>query len=592
MRHVSITGGHLASNLGVVELTIAIHRIFDFPKDHLIFDVGHQSYVHKILTGRMDRFDTLRQSGGLSGFTKREESVYDCFGAGHSSTSLSAAIGFAEADRLKGSNSTTVAVVGDGAFTGGMIHEALNNLRPDQHIVIILNENEMSISKNIGRFAAHLARIRTRTGYYKAKNAAGRTLKRIPLIGKKLFGAVRRVKKFIKNALYGSNFFEDIGIYYLGPVDGHNLENLQSVLSEARDFPGISLVHVKTKKGKGYPAAEQNPNAFHGIAPASKVRNGPNYSMIAGDELTILGRTDQRICAITAAMCEGTGLSGFKAEFPKRYYDVGIAEEHAVTFAAAMSAAGLKPVFAVYSTFLQRGFDQLIHDCALQKLPVTLLIDRAGLSAGDGPTHHGIFDVSMLLGLPGTCLSAPVSRATLRMAIEAALSDECTCIIRAVRYPNDVENEAVLDHFGMNENPSLGTHMDFALSDRPDIILITYGRIVKEAIRAKEILSETGIDLGLCLMEKLDVEDPVFQTFEELGKKVLVLEEGVLGGGFGEQIAQVYNSLDVRVMAITDPFVTAAEGQSIWDSAGLSAPHIVKKCKDMVHTDKTHPTMG
>ncbi|MBQ7728520.1 MAG: 1-deoxy-D-xylulose-5-phosphate synthase [Clostridia bacterium] len=581
--HVSKTGGHLASNLGVVELTIAIHRVFDLPTDHLIFDVGHQSYVHKILTGRKDRFDSLRRSGGLSGFTRRDESVYDCFGAGHSSTSLSAAIGFAEADHLLGKQVKTVALVGDGAFTGGMIHEAMNNLKKDRQIVIILNENEMSISKNIGRFASHLAKIRTRTGYYKAKNAAGRTLKRIPLIGHLTFAAIRKVKKTIKNSLYGSNYFEDLGIYYLGPVDGHNITNLISVLGEARDYSGISLVHVKTQKGKGYPPAEENPNAFHGISPASSHRSdGPNFSTIAGTKLTELASKDEKICAITAAMCEGTGLTAFRNAHPDRYFDVGIAEEHAVTFAAALAASGFKPVFAVYSTFLQRSYDQLIHDCALQNLPITLCIDRAGLSSGDGPTHHGIFDVSMLLQLPDADITVPVTGRSLERALEEALSSEHPGQIRAIRYPNDTECSLIVSHFGLEEQSGWDCRLDPLFLDHPDAVLLTYGRIVKEAIKAQDRLLSEGIRLGIGLFEKIDAYDPVFDAVRQMKKPFIILEEGILQGGFGERVEHLYHDLDLTVMAIEQPFATAQEGQTVWDAMGLGSDAIVSRVKQLL----------
>ena len=587
VRHVTETGGHLASNLGVVELTLAIHTVFNFPEDHLIFDVGHQSYVHKILTGRKDRFDTLRQNGGLSGFTRRAESPYDCFGAGHSSTSLSAALGFAEADYLQGKKSFTVAVVGDGAFTGGMIHEALNNLKPGRRLVIILNENEMSISKNIGRFAAHMARIRTRSSYYKAKNFTGKVLRHIPLIGKPIFRGMLAMKKSFKNALYGSNYFEDMGLYYLGPVDGHNYTTLVAALQEARNYSGITVVHVKTRKGAGYPEAENDPNRYHSVRPAAAPkRKGPTFSCILGRELTSLAREDDRICAITAAMCEGTGLNPFREAFPSRYFDVGIAEEHAVTFAAGLSASGFKPVFAVYSTFLQRSYDQLIHDCSLQNLPLTLCIDRAGLNPGDGPTHHGIFDVSMLLQLPRTRIYAPVTGETLAEALRLAISENGPewHSICAIRYPNAEPDDIIRRHFFPDGKVSLGWHKDWADGEKPDAVVVTYGTIVRQAIEAGRILQERGKNLGVLLMERLPEDaadaDELKDAIPDTDTKIILLEEGVYNGGLGERLRPAFREYHTSVLAVKDPFVTAEKDRDIWTCAGISADDIVQECEE------------
>ena len=349
---VTQNGGHLASNLGAVELSVAMHRVFDCPRDHFIFDVGHQSYVHKLLTGRYESFSTIRKGGGLSGFTKRSESEYDCFGAGHSSTSLSAALGFAQGDRMSGSDAFTLAVIGDGAFTGGMIHEALNNITPGLRLIIILNENEMSISKNIGRFATHMAKLRRKSGYFKTKKGISRFLKRIPLIGNALFCAARDTKKAFKNALYGSNYFEDLGLYYLGPADGNDYEAVEALLTEAKKQGDNVVIHLKTRKGKGYAPAEAEPGRYHGMPPAGTVAK-ENFSHRLGEILIRESAKDDRICAITAAMSEGTGLESFREARPHRFFDVGIAEEHALTFAAGLAANGYKPVTAIYSSFLQ-----------------------------------------------------------------------------------------------------------------------------------------------------------------------------------------------------------------------------------------------
>ena len=411
--NVSRNGGHLASNLGVVELSVAIHRVFDSPKDHIIWDVGHQSYVHKLLTGRRAEFDTLRTPGGISGFVKRAESEHDCFGAGHSSTSISAALGFAEADHLNGSDAYTIAVVGDGAFTGGMIHEGLNNCRKDLKLIIILNENEMSISKNIGQFAKNLSKLRMRPGYFKAKRFTGNVLKHVPFVGKHLFRFALRVKKAFKNMMYGSNYFEDMELYYLGPIDGNDYESMEKILTEAKKLKESAVIHIKTVKGKGYDPAEESPDKYHGVAPNNTKKKRKTLTDVFGECVCELAEGDERICAITAAMCDGTGLNGFKEKYPDRFFDVGIAEEHAVTFGAGLAASGMKPLVAIYSTFLQRSYDNVIHDVALQKLPVTLCIDRAGLNSRDGATHHGIFDVAFLSHIPNMTIYTPTTEESL-----------------------------------------------------------------------------------------------------------------------------------------------------------------------------------
>jgi len=408
---VGENGGHLASNLGVVELTLAMHRVFDVPSDHFVFDVGHQSYVHKLLTGRKERFDTLRCAGGLSGFTKRAESECDAFGAGHSSTAISAALGLAEADALAGRAHWTVAVVGDGAMTGGLALEALNNCRRSVRLAIILNENEMSISENTGRLAGHLSHIRTSRPYITTKRVTSLVLRHVPLVGPYLYRAVSRIKRRVKRILYHENLFEHMGLRYLGPVDGNDLESMLSMMKHIKDSDGSVVLHVKTQKGKGYAPAEEAPNAYHSLPPRGKAPAGKTFSCAMGEALDILAAEDERICAITAAMRDGTGLAAFAEKYPKRFFDVGIAEGHALCFAAGLSAAKTRPVVPLYSTFLQRGYDNILHDIALQRLPVTLCIDRAGLSVGDGPTHHGVFDVAMLSAVPEAVIYAPVTLA-------------------------------------------------------------------------------------------------------------------------------------------------------------------------------------
>jgi 1-deoxy-D-xylulose-5-phosphate synthase len=592
VRVVSDNGGHLASNLGVVELTVALHRVFDSPHDHIIFDVGHQSYVHKMLTGRYEKIDTLRQSGGLSGFQKRSESEHDCFGAGHSSTSLSAALGFATADRLSGSDAYTVAIVGDGAYTGGMIHEALNNCRKDLRLIIILNENEMSISKNIGRFATSLSKLRTSSGYFKTKRATGIFLRRIPLVGKGLFNCVKRVKMAFKSALYGSNYFESMGLTYLGPIDGNDREATEKLLAQAKKLNESVIVHVKTKKGKGYEPAESAPASYHSMTPAG-VTDGDqlSFSTVMGHTLAEMGSSDTRICAITAAMSDGTGLESCRAAFPERFFDVGIAEEHALTFAAGLAANGMRPCAAIYSTFLQRGYDNIIHDIALQKLPVTMLIDRAGLNAKDGATHHGIFDVAFLSHIPNMSIYTPVTYRGLIASMKSAIASGEPS---AIRYPAGKQNAAVVERFYNDGNfEEIGIKRDFSDSDKPDVLIVTHGRIVLEAMRATEMLKSDGINVGILLLEKLkpygESAELIKNNISDSTRAVLFLEEEIRSGGAGMNLSDKLKAfLDAKrishaILAIDDSFVANTEkGRSIYESAGIDAKSIKKQIKGIL----------
>ena len=585
---VSENGGHLASNLGVVEMTLAIHKVFDSPHDHIIFDVGHQSYVHKMLTGRLEKMDSLRKAGGISGFTNRAESEHDCFGAGHSSTSLSAALGFALSDKLGGSDAYTVAVVGDGAYTGGMIHEALNNCRKDIKLIIIMNENEMSISKNIGRFAKHLAKIRNKSGYFSIKKATGIFLKKVPLVGKKLFGFVLGVKKTLKNVLYGSNYFESMGLTYLGPIDGNDFSEVENLLREAKKLNESVVVHIKTKKGKGYAPAEQAPDKYHGMSPkAAKKSDKPNFSHIMGKTLTEMAEKDDRICAVTAAMGDGTGLEEFRAVYQDRFFDVGIAEEHAVTFAAGLAANGMKPYFAVYSSFLQRAYDNIIHDVALQKLPVKILVDRAGLNAGDGATHHGIFDVAFLSQIPDIRIYTPITAKTLKLALREADSMDTPCVIR---YPNDVESERVISEFYSEEpREKLGAVRNYTDNEEPDAVIVTHGRIVSEALKAADELKKQGIHAGIILLEVLKPYDMCARIVVDLLPKtpcrVVFLEEEIKNGGMGMLLsdrlcgADVMSNKTVRILAVDDTFVERHAGEDIYASARISAEYIIEALK-------------
>lgn len=584
IENVCKTGGHLASNLGVVELSVALHKVFNSPDDHIIFDVGHQSYVHKLLTGRAERFDTLRTSGGLSGFPKREESEHDAFGAGHSSTSISAALGFAFADKLAGRKDHTVAIVGDGAFTGGMIHEALNNCNKNLRLTIILNENEMSISKNTGRFAQNLAKLRTSGGYFKAKATTRSIVRGIPIFGDEIFEGIKHTKKAIKDAIYGSNYFEDMGIFYLGPIDGNDYDAVEAVLREARSLNECTVVHIKTKKGKGYLPAESKPSIYHGISPEGQKKDSASYSKEFGRVLSSIANKDKSICAITAAMSEGTGLEPFKYQHPQRFFDVGIAEEHAVTFAAGLAANRMRPFVAIYSTFLQRSYDNIIHDVALQSLPVTLCIDRAGLNQSDGATHHGIFDVAFLSQIPGIKIYTPACCNALKFAIEDAATSDTCC---AIRYPSGNENKTIVDEFYGEDAPirydSIRTSN---VNSRCDALIITHGRIAAEAIKARNILKERNISVGIILAEVIKPYDKLAESILPLipkkKMKLITLEEEIRAGGFGMLLfdelskhEQIKNKEKI-ILATDDHFCIPSKGETCYDASGISAKHIVE----------------
>ena len=587
IHRVNENGGHLASNLGVVELSIAIHRVFSSPEDHIIFDVGHQSYVHKLLTGRREQFESLRHGDGLSGFPKRSESEHDAFGTGHSSTSLSASLGFAEADRLKGSDAYTVCVFGDGAYTGGMIHEALNNSKKNLRLIIILNENEMSISKNIGRFAKSLSKLRTSGGYFKTKSMTASILHKIPLIGRPLFSLLLRIKMSLKASLYGSNYFENLGLYYLGPVDGNDEEVVEKLLREAKKTGQSCVVHLKTKKGKGYAPAEATPDKFHGMSPAgSQPSPISSFSVQMGSFLCSMAQKNQKICAITAAMADGTGLSQFRSAYPERFFDVGIAEAHAVTFAAGLAANGMRPVVAVYSTFLQRAYDSVLHDVALQDLPVILCVDRTGLNRGDGPTHNGTFDVAFLSEIPNLEIYTPITGVALRNAMYKALH---TAHPVAIRYPNGYENpEIVKAFYGDGAIRGVGIRTDADFSPKGcDGILITHGRIALEALRAKELLRARGFSLGIVLLEQLKPYDAVAKevlgVLPERACRIVFLEEEIRAGGMGMLLCdalsqyEAMNNKEPVIMALEDGFASPTEGADELHVYGLDADAIVER---------------
>ena len=591
---VGENGGHLASNLGVVELTLALHRVFDTPQDHLIFDVGHQSYVHKLLTGRKEQFDTLRQAGGLSGFTKRCESEHDAFGAGHSSTSISAALGMAQAEAQKGSGAWTVAVIGDGALTGGLAYEALNNCRQGLRLLIVINENEMSISPNTGRLARHLAKMRTSRNYLQTKKFTSSALRHIPLLGRPLYRFLRWIKRRVKRLLYRENWFEQMGMRYFGPADGNDTESVEMLLRHVKALDGLAVLHFKTKKGKGFTPAEQDPNSYHALSPCTKPHADRTFSRIFGETLTQMAERDERVCAITAAMSDGTGLEPFRHRHPARFYDVGIAEGHAVTFAAGLAAGGLRPVVAVYSTFLQRAYDNVLHDVALQGLPVVLCIDRAGLNAGDGATHHGIFDVAMLAQIPNVRIYAPMTAAGLRVSLRTALSNEG---LTAIRYPNGAENKAVVQAFypnGIAENEPLQVRSFGDTELEGAVTIVTHGRIAAVALEAVERLRAAGIPARVLLCEYLTpFGDLSREIAPMLGENVLFLEEEIRSGGFGMNLAEALKengALDGRmyeILATVDGFLTPSAGQTPLQVAGLDADAVTKAALALIdHKDE------
>ncbi len=575
-------GGHLASNLGAVEMTLAIHTVFDSPTDRIIFDVGHQSYVHKLITGRMSEFDSLRKPGGLSGFTLRRESEHDAFGAGHSSTSVSSALGFAEADLLAGRKAYTVCVMGDGAFTGGMIHEALNNCRSDLPLIIILNENGMSISSNKGAFASYLTRVRVSRGYMRFKRGTKSLIEHIPLVGGAMKKAFSWIKKKLKSSIYQTNYFEELGLYYIGPTDGHDYDKVCRALSIAKGSGRACVVHIKTVKGKGYSPAESSPDEYHSFICTNKT---DTFHSKFADELIKLAAADDKILAVTAAMGIGTGLNAFGDKFPKRYFDVGIAEAHALTFSAGLAAGGYKPFFAVYSTFLQRGYDSLLHDVALQKLPVKIMIDRAGLAVGDGATHHGIFDVPFISHIPGVVLLAPVSYNSLVSMIR--FSADCDTPV-AIRYANSSEKpERLSDFKPVSSDPLAYVSVNFNPNNPPEYIFVTYGDIYDKVISACDILKSKGICAGVILVQTLKPYDRVAKIISSVAsgaKRIVYVEEGIKSGGAAELTREAlhecgfdFTATEYKIAAIEDNFASPTTPCDLYDYVGLSPEKIAER---------------
>ena len=587
---ISKNGGHLAPNLGVVELTLALHKVFNCPKDKIIWDVGHQSYIHKIITGRREAFKTLRQYNGLSGFPKIQESEYDAFGTGHSSTSISAALGMAIARDLKGEDNEVIAVIGDGSMTGGMAYEALNNAGDLQKkLIIILNDNEMSIAKNVGAMSDYLYQLRTAKTYTRIKKDLEGWLKH-KNYGENIINIVRRVKGSVKYLLVPGSVFEHLGFKYYGPVDGHDLEHLVEVLEVAKATPGPVIIHVITKKGKGYEPAEKSPNKFHGTGPfdiatgkkITKPGAPVTYTEVFGKTLVDIAKDDKKIVAITAAMPDGTGLNYFADAYPDRFFDVGIAEQHAVTAAAGMAAAGLHPVVAVYSTFMQRAFDSVLHDICMQNLPVVLGLDRAGLVGDDGYTHHGVFDYSYLRLMPQMTIMAPKDENELRHMLATAVNFNGPI---ALRYPRGsglgVEITEPLHTLPIGKAEEIKTGSD--------VCLWAIGSMVDEAVKAAEALAEQGISAGVVNMrfvKPLDTELLVKTALQ--CKNIVTLEEGTVEGGAGSAVLEELNDnglvgkVKVLNLGIPDKYIPHGDKKLLLRDIGLDPDSIVKRIAEFL----------
>jgi 1-deoxy-D-xylulose-5-phosphate synthase len=583
-------GGHLAPSLGVVELTIALHRVFNSPEDRIVWDVGHQAYAHKLLTGRRDRFSTLRKKGGISGFPKRSESPYDAFDTGHSSTSISAALGFAAARDLKGGHNKSIAVIGDGSMTGGMAFEGLNHAgHLNRDLVVILNDNEMSIAENVGAISNFLSRTMTNEFVHKIKKELQGFLQGLDVFGKHALKIAQKAEQSLKGLFTPGMLFQTFGFEYVGPIDGHNIELLIDTLEKVKRFDNAVLVHVLTTKGKGYRPAEENPSLFHGIGPfdrkTGKVLKGKggaaSYTAVFGAAMKKIAADDDRVVAITAAMPDGTGLTGFASEFPRRFFDVGIAEQHGVTFAAGLAAEGFRPVFAVYSTFLQRGYDEVFHDVCLQNLPVVFALDRAGVVGNDGPTHHGVFDLSYLRHLPNMVVMAPKDENELQHMLQTAISHDGPC---AVRYPRGSGYGVPLDQvfrplpFGRGE----------ILREGEDCAIIAVGTMVYPSLSAAEMLAGEGllpVVVNARFVKPLDRE--LILSLAEKTGTIITVEENVLQGGFGTAVLELLEEeglYDVRILRLgyPDKYIEQGEQEELRAVYGLDAEGIAEAVRTFV----------
>ena len=576
IKTVSKNGGHLASNLGTVELTVALHRVFESPEDKIVWDVGHQAYTHKILTGRRDSFSTLRKEGGISGFCRPDESEHDAFISGHSSNSISAALGIAYANKIKGDPHHAIAVLGDGAMSGGLSFEGLNNAgKSETNIIVILNYNEMSISRNVGSMAKYLSTLRTKSSYKRTKSAVQRVLDATPVVGQPVKKVVKSSKNAFKSMLLHSTMFEELGFEFIGPLDGHNIEELEAGLRAAKASKKPVFVHVNTVKGKGYAPAEANPGEFHGVGSFEISTGNPDvvsadsFSTVMGKELCRLARGDKRICAVTAAMKYGTGLQYFAKNFPNRFFDVGIAEEHAVTFCGGLAAAGMIPVFAVYSTFLQRSYDQLIHDLAIGGLHAVICVDRAGIVGSDGETHQGIFDISFLTAVPNVTIYSPSDYQELRLCLKKAVFEEKG--IAVVRYPRGKE----VSSCGLDTIRT--TH--YLGKNGGNTLLVSYGRLYNNVCKAANILKEKGI---ICDTLKLVKVFPLADDIADIVRgydKVLFFEEAYADGSISEKLSAVCGNVETFNIK---GLVHHGDPDTLLDELGLSAEKIAHTAEERI----------
>ena len=576
---VSKNGGHLASNLGVVELTIALHSVFNTPRDSIIWDVGHQTYVHKILTGRKDQMDTLRKFNGIAGFPKTSESEFDCFNTGHSSTSISVALGMARANKLDDRKNKVIAVIGDGALTGGMAQEALNDAgSSNSDITVILNDNEMSISKNVGGMTYFLSKLRTKRFYTRTNSRVKRLFLRIPKVGKSIVKAAQRMKRSIKQMFIPKMYYEDIGFTYLGPVDGHDIEKLESVLRTSKLIDGPVLIHVITKKGKGYKIAEENPDKFHSTSSFDiqtgklKKEKKDDYSKVFGRKLAKLAKKDEKIVAVSAAMIDGTGLKEFKQQFPERTFDVGIAEQHALGMAAGMAKKGYKPVVSIYSSFYQRAYDQVIHDICIQNLPVVMCVDRAGIVGNDGETHQGLFDMAFFSLIPNITIMAPKNFEELEKMLEFAVDFNSPVVIR---YPRGGEGNT---KFEKCEDIKSGRAE--IIKEGEDLTIVAIGKMVERAVEVSNLLTEQGIDcevINARFLKPIDsytIERSIRKT-----KNVITIEDGILRGGLGTSVMEIINEykidgVQVKSYGYDDSFVQHGSVEELEKLHGLDAKNI------------------
>ena len=586
IQKISVTGGHLGSNLGAVELTMALHLSLTLPEDKIIWDVGHQSYVHKLLTGRKEGFENLRKYGGMSGFPKRKESSCDCFDTGHSSTSLSAGLGLVKARDIKGEKSTIVSVIGDGSLTGGMAYEALNNAsRLDTNFIIVLNDNNMSISENVGGMSKYLNNVRTADKYLGLKEGIYNSLRNVPKYGDTFVESIRRAKSSVKQLVIPGMFFEDMDITYLGPVDGHDIPAMVKVFQDAKRVKKGVIVHVLTQKGKGYEPAERHPARFHGAEPfdiatgiPKKKKEKANYTDVFSTVMVKMGERNSDVVAITAAMPDGTGLKRFRNLYPDRFFDVGIAEEHAVTFAAGLAAGGLKPIVAIYSSFLQRAYDQILHDVCIQNLPVVFAIDRAGIVGSDGETHQGIFDLSFLSSIPNMHIMAPKNKWELSDMLKFAV--ECNVPI-AVRYPRGEAYDKLEDY-----REPLAMGKSEMIYQGSEIALVAIGSMVKTAVEIREELLQQDINCTLIngrFVKPIDVN--MLETIQKTHSIIVTLEENVSSGGFGEKVREFYMSIHSKAEVITihipDAYVEHGNVEALREEIEIDKDSIIKKIKEI-----------